>query len=488
MSENFREFPWRIWLLCFLTFACFYHHEQNSNITTRIALTKAIVDKHELKIDDFAPYTIDIAKFNGHYYADKAPGLSLLAIPLLAVAEPWLDLPSNPLKLPKLDTYLPSYIALIYIFSLGIVSTATATATALMFRWCRARGSSTAAATFASLAYAFGTPVMWWSTTFFSHAAASAMLLIGYVILSESTLPLVRETDPIDRVRVARAVLGGFFLGLSFLIEFTAGPAVAIIAFCCAADALRQRIALDKFIKTFLFSAVGLLGPMLALAVYNTLTFGSPSHLGYSSVNDFPGMQSGFFGISVPDLHVARLLLVGQYRGLLMLAPILLLVPFGIWVAFRQSQWRIISIGATLVFIWYWMMNAGYYYWWGGFSTGPRHITPGLSLLLILLAPLWDRLTPAWRRPAVLLLACSMLIAVLLTSLEVTAPEWTWQPFNDVWLPMLKRLEFPRFVTNAIGIGGLWGFLPLLAVWLVCGLPIIRMLYTSMQSPRLKAP
>ena len=62
----------------------------------------------------------------------------------------------------------------------------TATAAAVLFRWCRLRGASAAAATFAALTYALGTPVFPWSTIFFGHATAAAFLLIGFALLSNT--------------------------------------------------------------------------------------------------------------------------------------------------------------------------------------------------------------------------------------------------------------------------------------------------------------
>src|SRR5262245_13003647 len=56
----------------------------NPQVVTRLGLTLSIVGAGQLHIDRFADYTHDKAPFRGHYYADKVPGLSLLAIPVVA--------------------------------------------------------------------------------------------------------------------------------------------------------------------------------------------------------------------------------------------------------------------------------------------------------------------------------------------------------------------------------------------------------------------
>ena len=45
-------------------------------------LTRAIVEGHSLRIDYLRENTGDISYFDGHYYSNKAPGLSFLAIPV----------------------------------------------------------------------------------------------------------------------------------------------------------------------------------------------------------------------------------------------------------------------------------------------------------------------------------------------------------------------------------------------------------------------
>ena len=69
-------------------------------------------------------------------------------------------------------------------------------------------------------------------------------------------------------------------------------------------------------------------------------------------------------------------------------------------LAYLQA-WRGISQGVVLVLlavpVLFLLINAGYAYWDGGWSTGPRHLTPGLAFACVPFAALWDRSRPGVR-------------------------------------------------------------------------------------------
>ena len=50
------------------------------NQNSRFALVRAMTERDTLQIDAYREATGDRAVWNGHYYSDKAPGASLLAL------------------------------------------------------------------------------------------------------------------------------------------------------------------------------------------------------------------------------------------------------------------------------------------------------------------------------------------------------------------------------------------------------------------------
>src|SRR5690242_442746 len=68
-----------------LSYAYFYQ-AGGWNQNSRFALVRAIVERHTLRIDDYAAHTGDRALWEGHFYSDKAPGASLVAVVPVAAA------------------------------------------------------------------------------------------------------------------------------------------------------------------------------------------------------------------------------------------------------------------------------------------------------------------------------------------------------------------------------------------------------------------
>jgi hypothetical protein len=152
------------------------------------------------------------------------------------------------------------------------------------------------------------------------------------------------------------------------------------------------------------------------------------------------------------------------------------------------------GIIATLIGIYFILLNASYNYWEGGWSYGPRHAAPGIPFLCISLAFLWTAL-PAIGRSV--LTACSAYGAAI-TLIAVTTmplpPANLREPVRQLLLPAfldgdlaLNTQTFaagtvdadfrahhePRAAFNLgmkMGLGtGHASLVPLAAVWALCG-------------------
>src|SRR5438270_5858737 len=77
-DDTHRRLAVGLFVLTFVAYAYFYGGggwNQNANFD----LTRAIVERHTFAIDAYYHNTGDISTHAGHIYANKAPGLSLLA-------------------------------------------------------------------------------------------------------------------------------------------------------------------------------------------------------------------------------------------------------------------------------------------------------------------------------------------------------------------------------------------------------------------------
>jgi hypothetical protein len=204
----------------------------------------------------------------------------------------------------------------------------------------------------------------------------------------------------------------------------------------------------------------GILG-LLPLLVYNQQAFGSPFTLGYSSVVGFEGMQEGLFGITWPKPSVIVELLFGLYRGLLPLSPVLMLVPVGLYVMWGEPNTRVAAVGILAVLCSFLLINASYYYWQGGGSTGPRHLVPILPLGCLALAFAWPR--SFWARTVTLaLLAASLVLSLICAATNMFAPGEFSNPLFEFLLPAF--LTTKRLLKS----------LPIVLIWFVFGLLFFR--------------
>ncbi|MBC7634384.1 MAG: hypothetical protein H7251_02155 [Acetobacteraceae bacterium] len=427
----------------------------NPNMSSRLALALEMVEDHAVTIDRFAPYTIDKASYQGHFYSDKAPGMAFLVAPLLALLRaPLVALgidTTSSLSGPDINhVQAPGF----YIFAMRIgilfVSTlATAGAAAMLFQLCRDLRASRNGALFASFAWAFATPMLGWATSFFGHATAASLLVTGLALVVRANLA---EVLPGRDFR--RGLLAGFALGLVFVVEFTTGPALVCIAVLGLFYARGRPLLLAG-------AMVGGLAPLILLLVYNQNAFGAPLHLGYANVVDFAGMQTGWFGVSRPDPHIAWEVLFGASRGLVWISPFLLLAPLAYVMAWREMPRGVVLVllAVPVLFL---LINAGYAYWDGGWSTGPRHLTPGLAFACVPFAALWDRGGRGLR-----LLAAGAVGASAVLSLSCAMVDMTSRPLpdgvNTVFDSILPRLAAGDF-HNSLTEGGPNSFLTLLAL------------------------
>ncbi|HEY4045052.1 MAG TPA: hypothetical protein VGM32_24850 [Rhodopila sp.] len=446
----------------------FFFAPDNSNVISRIGLTLGIVERHELTIGPLADYTIDRALVGGAYYSDKAPGLSFLAVPVTFVADRLLRWRATGRTVDRPGPFLS---VIIYCATLGTVSLIAAGAVAALYNWCRSRNASHAGSVLAAVTLGFATPFWGWASVFFGHAASGGLLLLGFAEISTA----VQLSRPRHWRSMLRASLAGLALGAAFVVEFPAGPVVAIIGFCCAGWALAKPDRWSLMTRVFVPAAAGLAAAIVPLLLYNLVAFGSPWKIGYMGVQGFPGMETGLLGVSWPSFKVAVELLFGWNRGLLPLAPVMALFPVAVIVCIREPPWRLVAIVAVLVFAYYLAMNAGYVYWNGGDSTGPRHLVAALPFMALPFARLWD----ASRRPMRVILIPLLIASILLSLVCVSVDMWISPDFHR---PIFEALG-PRFLYGdldraltfrLLGMNRVVALLPLAAVWLIVGWPVLR--------------
>lgn len=441
-----------VWLSC----VWFSSWAMNPNNTTRLFAAMSLVEQGDATIDEYQKLTIDKARFGDHYYLDKAPGMTLLALPAVAIAD---HIQPTPPVIPQTVYNAPfeRYMTLRLRLSVALV-TALLTALAavalhdLAFRLTGSAGG----ALFASLSFALGTTIWGWSTTLFGHAPVASLFVIAVWALWRA-----------GKHRPIRfAALGGAALGLAVLIEFQAALSGLVIAIWGA-----HRLWQADRRSVVMAAAAGLTILLVPFVTYNMIAFGTPFRLGYSGVVGFSGMNEGFFGLTVPKPLVLEEILVGQRRGLLWVAPILFLAPIGLWQLGRthRGMARMLGIAAAIVLL----INAAYVYWDGGNSTGPRHSVPAIGLLAIGLAPFWASLRHQWERTlAGGLLCLSVLLNLWIAAADITPSTAYAFPLVDPIFQDWKNGFLRTLPSDYLG----WSPIAGVTLYVVLAMPLVLLL------------
>lgn len=449
-----------LFLLVWFSCAWFGSWEWNPNTATRMYAAVSLVEDGDATIDEFAELTIDKARFGTHTYLDKAPGMTLMALPAVALANAVTgDRSANYVKRfddPDLGRFLRIRTRLGAASGPALL---TAIAAVLLFDLAVGIGATRGAALFAALGYALGTPIWGWSTTLFGHAAVAAL----YVIAAWAGWRASREA-----ARPGMAALAGAALGWAVVVEYQAVLAGSVIGLWIV-----WRLCRFKGWSSIAALVVGGLVALVPLLAYNVVAFGTPFRLGYQGVVGWEGMNRGLFGLTTPDPRVLLEILFGTRRGLIWVAPVLLFAPIGLarlarGTATRDTAWMAIGVVAVGL-----LVNAAYVYWDGGNSTGPRLAMPMTGLFALGLAGFWDGGSRVERIAAAVLLGVSIAINAAIASAEILAPPEFDFPVWDAVLNLRFRAGDLRTVASEW-----WGWTPRqgFAVWVVVAIPAIAWL------------
>jgi phage shock protein PspC (stress-responsive transcriptional regulator) len=312
------------------------------------------------------------------------------------------------------------------------------------------------------------------------------------------------EPDEMKR-DVRNGFLVGVCAGWATVSDFPAAVPAVLLAGLTAVNAWplgRARAA--RILGALTLGAVACAGVLMA---YQYACFGSPFHIAYSSEQGYEGMQQGVFGVNVPRMIRLRRLIFGDYRGLLPLAPTLAVAPLGLLaLMFRGSRARRAAVVSSIIAVYYVLLNAGYTYWEGGWSYGPRHLSPAIPFLCVGLAPLWTAAPRVIRWALAAVSAYGAVITLIAVSTMPLPPANIRRPVEEFLLPAFRdgdlALNTQTFASGTVdanfrahhepkaafnlgmkmGLNGHASLVPLALVWLGCAMGL------SARGPRARRP
>ncbi|HEY8292758.1 MAG TPA: hypothetical protein VIG44_09730, partial [Thermomicrobiales bacterium] len=302
------------------------------NQNSRFDLTRALVEHHTVAIDRYAGNTGDFATVNGRIVSDKAPGLSLLAVPPYVLYRLALHLPPARAVIRGV-AHRGAFAATLNPSGSGLAGDRAETALALAFvtlvcvampaallgvllaklmgRFSTHQGVNALAAT----ALMLGTPLAAYGNAFYGHVPTAALLFaaFGLLVTADGSLGCYRLL-----------ALGALF-GATLVMEYPAALVVAYLGCWTLALLWRGR----QLPRCGWLLAGG--APFLALlALYDRAAYGALLPTGYEHSTLWQDRhREGFLSLTYPKANALWGITFGDFRGLFFLAPVLLLAVPG---------------------------------------------------------------------------------------------------------------------------------------------------------------
>lgn len=447
---------WRLELILFLflafNYSYFFHQLPGWNVNTRMNLIYAIVDRGKLCIDDYfnkpGYETGDVAFYKGHYYCDKAIGLSLLGVPVYFL---WR------LILSQLGIYISPLLAR-YPITVLCVSLPSALLGILFYRFCLYFSNDPMQSLWLTLGYSLGTIVYPYSTLFFSHQTSTVLIFIAFYLLFK----LVHIYIQNNKFSKSIVPISGLLAGWALITEYTIGIIllglfVYLIYWLFLNKSYYRYTNLIKFLVPIIFISFI---PLL----YNYICFDNFFSFAYH-YEQFPefklGMRRGFFGITYPSFSSFLGITFHPYRGLFFLSPFLLLSPVGFYFWFKKREYRAEFWLFLYITVTFFLFNSSYFAWWGGWATGPRHIIPMLPFFTF---PILFALQKKnyLKNIFLTLVIISIGIMNIFTMVDPQVPQGYFYPLWQFSFPKLIKGEIALNLGHFIFLNNFWSLLPLL--------------------------
>ena len=403
----------------------YFNHSDGWNQGARLAQLHAVVLQGTLQIDAYHHVTGDKALINGHYYSEKAPAITLLALPAFSATvavQRMMGVDPDSESAWRVSEWVATSSSVAILAALGGVAFFSLLAAPL--------GGPLALV--ATMALFLGSLTFPYATALFAHAGTIGLLCITLWGVFGSALP-----------SRTRDYLAGLSAGLAIAAEY---PAV----FPCGV--LGVYLLCRDFGRAWRYGLAMMPAALLILG-NNYLSTGSPFVLGYGSNAAFPEISSAnFFGFNLPSGKAAVTLLWGQYRGLLFWSPVMVMALPGIMVLALRDRWQalVIVVAFTIVML----QVSSFSGWTGGNAVGPRYLAPAIPMLGLAAAYGIKRFPTV----GVVFTAISVLLMGMVTAIAIDPPQEVPEPLRDYFFARIKQ---DRFDTN---LGMLLGMTPSLSL------------------------
>jgi hypothetical protein len=298
-----------------------------------LAMSESLVTHRDFTV----PEGMGVPGVGGRVYSHWYPLLSVLAVPFVYVG-----------LVASRMTGLPFHY-LAAVFSLLLTGMLTAATSGMVALLTLRMGGSRKGAWLAAVSFYLGTVALAYGRTFFAEP------LLAF--LTVSALYFTLGLSP------RNILLGACFSGLAMLAK----PTGVVVGPILVAYLVAKRVPFPR-------SVLPLVGTCAGFAIYmgyNVLRFGQPLNFGIESPFRIAFLLPGLAG-----------LLASPGYGLLWYCPPVILAIFGFRKAMKVRVLEALAIVA--VFAAFLFLHSLAWYWYAGWSWGPRYLLPGIPGLCAL--------------------------------------------------------------------------------------------------------
>ena len=468
--KHTRRVAWLVFGWLAVSYAYFFQGG-GWNPNARFDMTRAIAEQGTFSINAYVENTGDYARVGDLVYSNKAPGLSVVSVPiylaLLPAASAWVDDEDVRLTLLGYGTNLftnalpAAGLGVLMFYTLGWLGVA------------RLRDRA-----FCAIAFGLGTLAFPYATAYYAHLPTAGLCFAALAVLLRA-----REAA----VPRSLGFASGALAGAAVLFESTAVLCPLVLAGALALDTRGRRI-----LPAFILGGLPWIG---VLGAYNASVTGSPFEMLLTHYNN-PGVEIRVEGsvITWPTFERLWGLTFSSYRGLFFTSPLLLFGVITFPMLYRRDRFVLgVCAALPLAFL---LLNASYTFWQGSWAPGPRFLVPCLPYLFI---PTAFALTRGRLGGiGVSMLSAAAMLAITATAVEVPAKvevplyymaiallrkghvSANSQGLDDYWYAEEYGVADPALDWNSFNLGELlfpgsaWSLVPLLILWLGFGYALYR--------------
>jgi len=319
-----------------------------------------------------------------------------------------------------------------------------------------------------TFAFSLGTLLFPYSTLFFSYGPGILFSLLAYRLLLKH-----RKAGAMDN---APMFVIGLYVGLMLFFEYTfvivvLGLTVYVFYF------LKRKVRILVFL-------VGAMIPLLIFAAYLLICFDSLTLPYALEKGDLfrEGMAKGFMGVTKFRLATLYYITIHPYRGIFVFSPVLLVFFIGLVRIWREGRYHADFWLSVFIVIGQVSFNSSYFGWWGGWSSGARHLIPMLGFMFpIILFGMKMARGVKWATCILVIISIGWMLVITSTDPQPqqiynTAVLLSPKTSYNYVSPMV-RINFQSIIHGMlentlnlgrwIGLKRLWSLLPLIGIWMV---------------------